>query len=238
MQFRAALSSARKRVATWFPARRVAKICLIGFVLVLVVLIGSDLGIRLAERKYEFSVDSAPSADVAIVFGAEVKAGGKPSGYLAARLELGRKLLEAGKVKALLLTGDNGRPDYDEPTAMRAWLIDHGVPAAKIALDYAGFSTYESCVRAHDIFGVTSAIAVTQDFSLPRTVAMCRAVGIDATGVGDDTQPHSDIYRKNWLRDQLADTKAVYSILVRPEPKFLGKQETSVRDAMAADSPR
>ncbi|GAA2461307.1 hypothetical protein GCM10010198_00620 [Nocardia seriolae] len=137
-------------------------------------------------------------------------------------------------MKALLLTGDNGRPSYDEPTTMRAYLIAHGVPAAKIAVDYAGFSTYESCVRAHDVFGVTSAIAVTQDFSLPRTVAMCRAAGIDATAVGDDTQVHGDVYRRNWLRDQLADTKAVYSILFRPEPTFRGKQETSVRDAMAA----
>ncbi|AYF79644.1 hypothetical protein D7D52_36210 [Nocardia yunnanensis] len=189
----------------------------------------------MAHRKYEYSVDSAPPADVALVFGAEVNSDGSPSGYLAARLDLGRALLAAGKVKALLLTGDNSRPNYDEPTAMRAYLIAHGVPAAKIALDYAGFSTYESCVRAHDIFGVTSAIAVTQDFSLPRTVALCRAAGIDATGVGDATQPHTTIYRKNWLRDQLADTKAVYSMLFHPEPKFRGRHENSVRDAMAAD---
>ncbi|WP_051178272.1 SanA/YdcF family protein [Nocardia concava] len=235
MQYRAALRSARKRVATWFPARRVVKICLAVIVLGLVVGIGSDLWIRMAHRKYEYSVETAPPADVAIVFGAEVWANGKPSSYLAARLDLGRKLLEAGKVKALLLTGDNGRASYDEPTAMRAYLIDHGVPAAKIALDYAGFSTYESCVRAHDIFGVTSAIAVTQDFSLPRTIALCRAAGIDATAVGDDTQVHGDVYRKNWLREQLADTKAVYSILFRPEPTFRGRQESSVRDAMAAD---
>ncbi|OJF84662.1 hypothetical protein NS14008_24865 [Nocardia seriolae] len=208
--------------------------CLTGVVLVLVLVVGCDLWIRIANRKYEYGVDSAPQADVAIVFGAEVKRDGRPSDYLAARLELGRRLLEAGKVKALLLTGDNGRPSYDEPTTMRAYLIAHGVPAAKIAVDYAGFSTYESCVRAHDVFGVTSAIAVTQDFSLPRTVAMCRAAGIDATAVGDDTQVHGDVYRRNWLRDQLADTKAVYSILFRPEPTFRGKQETSVRDAMAA----
>ncbi|MEU6587155.1 ElyC/SanA/YdcF family protein [Nocardia sp. NPDC046763] len=235
MQYRTALRSARARVTAWFPARRVVKLGGALVALALVVLIGSDLWLRLANRKYEYSADTTPPADVAIVFGAEVKPDGSPSAYLAARLELGRRLLAAGKVKALLLTGDNDRPTYDEPTAMRAWLIAHGVPAAKIALDYAGFSTYESCVRAHDIFGVASAIAVTQDFSLPRTIALCRAAGIETTAVGDDTQVHGDVYRKNWLRDQLADTKAVYSILVHPEPTFRGKQETSVRDAMAAD---
>ncbi|GAB2511313.1 SanA/YdcF family protein [Nocardia heshunensis] len=235
MQFRSTLRSTRTRLATWFPLRRVVKLGLAAVVLVAVVLVGSDLWMRIANRQYEYSVDSVPKADVAIIFGAEVHPDGKPSAYLAARLDLGAKLLAAGKVKALLLTGDNDRPSYDEPTAMRAYLIEHGVPAAKIALDYAGFTTYESCVRAHDIFGVTSAIAVTQDFSLPRTVAMCRAAGIDATAVGDDTQVHNDLYRKIWLRDQLADTKAVYSILFHPDPKFRGKQETSVRDAMAAD---
>ncbi|MFE3983449.1 vancomycin high temperature exclusion protein [Nocardia tengchongensis] len=235
MKLRAAVRSTRTRVAAWFPARRVVKICAVLAVLGVAVLIGSDLWIRMAHRQYEYSVESAPAADVAIVLGAEVKPNGKPSEYLKARLELGRKLLEAGKVKALLLTGDNGRASYDEPSSMRAYLVGRGVPAAKIALDYAGFSTYESCVRARHVFGVTSAIAVTQDFSLPRTIALCRAAGIDTTAVGDDTQIHGDVYRKNWLREQLADTKAVYSILFRPEPTFRGPQESSVRDAIAAD---
>ncbi|MTE16150.1 SanA/YdcF family protein [Nocardia aurantiaca] len=235
MRYRSIFRSARTRAAAQLSARRIAKIGVAAVALALVVLIGSDVWIRLDNRQYLYGVDTVPPADVAIVFGAEVKPDGKPSAYLAARLELGRTLLETGKVKALLLTGDNGRPSYDEPTAMRAYLVEHGVPAAKIALDYAGFSTYDSCVRAHDVFGVASAVAVTQDFSLPRTVALCRAAGIDATAVGDDTQVHGDVYRKNWLRDQLADTKAVYSILFHPEPTFLGKPETSVRDAMAAD---
>ncbi|MEV0467955.1 ElyC/SanA/YdcF family protein [Nocardia tengchongensis] len=235
MKLRAAVRSTRTRVAAWFPRRRVVKICVVLAVVGFAVLVGSDLWIRMAHRKYEYSVASAPSADVAIVLGAEVKPDGRPSDYLKARLDLGRQLLEAGKVKALLLTGDNGRASYDEPTRMRDYLVGHGVPAAKIALDYAGFSTYESCVRAHDIFGVRSAIAVTQDFSLPRTIALCRAAGIDTVAVGDDTMPHNTVYRENWLREQLADTKAVYSILFRPEPTFRGPQESSVRDAIAAD---
>lgn len=234
MELRAALRTTRTRLVTWFPPRRIAKILAAALAVTLLVGLSSILWIRFTTRNFQYSADTAPRADVAIVFGAEVYSSGQPSPYLAARLDLGRKLLESGKVKAILLTGDNGRPSYSEPEAMRIYLIQHGVPAAKIALDYAGFSTYESCARAHDIFGVNSAIAVTQDFSVPRTIALCRSVGIDAVAVGDDTQPHEFVYRKCWLRDQLAATKAMYSILFQPEPTFLGKQETSVRDAMAA----
>ncbi|MGW4767279.1 SanA/YdcF family protein [Nocardia sp. NPDC004278] len=199
-----------------------------------VVGLSSIIWIRYAASDYEYSVDTVPAAEVALIPGAQVYASGQPSPYLAARLELGRRLLETGKVKALLLTGDNGRPSYDEPTAMRSYLVRKGVPANKIALDYAGFSTYESCARAHKIFGVQQAIVVTQDFSLPRTIALCRDAGIEATGIGDDTQPHNLTYNKCWLRDQLAATKAAFDMLVHPAPKFLGNQESTVRDAINA----
>jgi vancomycin permeability regulator SanA len=105
--------------------------------------------------------------------------------------------------------------------------------AAKLAVDYAGFSTYDTCSRAYRIFGVRKAIVVTQDFSVPRTLALCRSVGLAITAVGDHTQPHDLTYDKCWLRDQLAATKAVYSMAAQPDP-ILGRQETSVRDAMAA----
>jgi vancomycin permeability regulator SanA len=199
-----------------------------------VIGLSSIVWIRYQASDFEYSVDTVPVAEVALIPGAQVYATGQPSPYLVARLELGRRLLETGKVKALLLTGDNGRSTYDEPTAMRSYLVSKGVPANKIALDYAGFSTYESCVRAHEIFGVRQAIVVTQDFSLPRTVALCRDAGIEATGIGDDTQPHNLTYNKCWLRDQMAATKAVFDMLVHPEPKFLGNQESTVRDAIDA----
>ncbi|UGT45106.1 YdcF family protein [Nocardia yamanashiensis] len=234
MQIRSAARAVRTRAAAWFPPRRVAKALGVAALIGFVVLLGCDLWIRSSTSDRQFSVESAPSSDVAIVLGAEVYASGEPSPYLAARLDLGRRLLAAGKVKAILVTGDNGRHSYDEPTSMRDYLIRRGVPAEKIALDYAGFSTYESCARAHDIFGVRSATVLTQDFSLPRTIALCRAVGIETVGVGDDTQPHEGVYRKIWLRDQLACTKAVYAIVFKPAPTFLGRQETTVRDAMAA----
>ena len=77
----------------------------------------------------------------------------------------------------LLLSGDHMRWEYDEPGAMRAWLIAHGVPDTKIVLDYAGFDTYDSCARASRVFGVQRAIVVTQTYHLPRVVSSSRGCG-------------------------------------------------------------
>lgn len=199
-----------------------------------VTALGSIAWIRLRAGDAEYSADTVPAAEVALIPGAQIYASGEPSPYLATRLDIARHLLASGKVKALLVTGDNGTATYDEPTAMRRYLLSKGVPAEKIALDYAGFSTYQSCVRASRIFGVRQAIVVTQDFSLPRAIALCRSAGIETVGVGDAAQAHNLTYYKCWLRDQLAATKAVFDILTRPDPKFLGNQETSVRDAINA----
>ncbi|WP_309234782.1 ElyC/SanA/YdcF family protein [Nocardia sp. XZ_19_385] len=190
--------------------------------------------VRYQASGHEYTADAVPATEVAIVFGAQVYDDGQPSPYLAARLDIGRQLLESGKVKALLLTGDNGRRTYDEPEAMRRYLVRKGVPSAKIALDYAGFDTYQSCVRAHKIFGVRRAIVVTQDFSVPRTVSLCQAAGIETDAVADHSQPHEGVWIKCWVRDQIASTKAVWEMATEPDPKFLGNEETSVRDAISA----
>src|SRR5207302_191038 len=126
-----------------------------------------------------------PAAPVALVLGALVSPDGTPSDFLVARLALAQRLYATGKVKVLLVSGDHSRPDYDEPDTMRTWLVSHGVPARKVVVDYAGFDTYDSCARANRIFGVHRAIVVTQTYHLDRSVSLCRALGIDADGVGD-----------------------------------------------------
>ncbi|MFI6869260.1 vancomycin high temperature exclusion protein [Nocardia sp. NPDC050406] len=190
--------------------------------------------VRYQARGHEYDAAAVPATEVAIVFGAQVYDNGEPSPYLAARLDIGRRLLESGKVKALLLTGDHGTPTYDEPEAMRRYLVGKGVPANKIALDYAGFDTYQSCTRAYQIFGVRRAIVVTQDFSVARTVSLCRSVGLQVDAVADRGQPHEGVWIKCWVRDQLAATKAVWEMVTQPDPTFLGREETSVRDAIMA----
>jgi vancomycin permeability regulator SanA len=170
----------------------------------------------------------APPKPVAIVFGAQVYGNGKLSPMLAARVQQAAQAYHIGRVHKLLMTGDNSRTDYDEVTAMKRYAIELGVPADVIHLDYAGFSTYESCYRAGKIFGVRDAILITQGYHLPRAVYTCAHVGIATVGLETDDRgryPRRVIWRLT-AREILATVKALWDVhLEKPLPTFLGKYE-------------
>ncbi|KNB52970.1 SanA/YdcF family protein [Streptomyces caatingaensis] len=178
------------------------------------------------------TVADAPSAPVAVVFGAGLWHG-RPSPYLAHRLDTAADLYRAGKVRVVLVTGDNGRPEYNEPDAMRAYLRAHGVPGDRIVADYAGFDTWDSCARAKRVFGVDRALLVSQDFHIRRAVALCDAAGMDVYGVGVDARRDMTRYAGS-AREILAAGKAVVEAVVRPGPAFLGPREPGVQQALAA----
>ncbi|MCX3058652.1 SanA/YdcF family protein [Streptomyces beihaiensis] len=176
------------------------------------------------------TTEDAPRTDVAVVFGAGLW-DGEPSPYLAHRLDAAAALYRAGRVRALLVTGDNSRADYDEPDAMRAYLTRHGVPARVVVRDYAGFDTWDSCVRAKKIFGVDRAILVTQGFHVRRAVALCEAAGVTSYGVGVD-EPHDVTWYAGGAREVFAAGKAALEAVFRPAPRFLGAREHGIRDAL------
>lgn len=168
-----------------------------------------------------------PVEQVAVVFGAGVR-GDRPSRILAERIDAAVTLYRLGRVRKLLMTGDNSRVDYDEVTVMRRYAEGLGVPSEDIALDYAGFSTYESCYRLRPIFGVERAVLVTQAYHLPRAVYTCRALGVDAVGLGaPDWGRYADALIVRYsLREALATAKAIVDLhLTRPLPTFLGPFE-------------
>lgn len=204
-----------------------------GGLLAVLVTLGCTQWVRSSAQGHLYDVTSVPAAPVALVLGAQVGDDGQPSAFLAARLEIARQLLQNGTVQAILVSGDHGRWAYDEPGAMQSWLVARGVPADRVILDHAGFDTYDSCARASRIFGVRQAIVVTQSFHLPRAVALCRAKGIDATGVGDDS---ARFYQRMWLRGEVreygAAVKAAADVLTDRDPVFLGPHETGVADAL------
>lgn len=181
------------------------------------------------------AVADVPERPVALVLGAGVRPDGQPTRVLARRLELAAELYAAGRVEVVLVSGDNSVEHYNETDTMREHLVAAGVPAERIAGDYAGFSTWESCVRAREVFGVTEATVVTQDFHLPRAVALCRAAGIDAVGVADDASGERVwATRYGWVREVPAAVSALGTAVLRPDPTFLGDYETAVDDALAA----
>jgi vancomycin permeability regulator SanA len=189
--------------------------------------------IRGGAEGHIFAESDVPEAPVALVLGTKVEADGSPSPFLAARLELAHRLFAAGKVRAILVSGDNMNAGYNEPEAMRRWLVDRGVPAGKVVRDYAGFDTYDSCARAKRVFGVDRLTVVTQAFHLPRAVALCRHLGIEAHGVGDDTvRRYARKWRISSTREYGASVKAAVDALSGRDPVHLGRRETGVDDAL------
>lgn len=175
-----------------------------------------------------------PTRPVALVLGAGVRPDGQPSLLLARRLDIAADLYRRGRVEAVLVSGDNSVETYNETDTMRAYLVAAGVPDAKIAGDYAGFDTWDSCVRAYEVFGVRAATVVTQDFHLPRAVALCRAAGIDAVGTGDgnlDRSGRATVY--GYAREIPAAIAAVLDMAFSPNPRFLGPYEPGVDNALA-----
>ncbi|MGQ5264677.1 SanA/YdcF family protein [Micromonospora sp. ZYX-F-536] len=225
-------------VKRWYGEhRRFVRRTLLALVAGAVLLTGGTVAsvtwVRGAADGHLYSEADVPEAPVALVLGTRVDADGTPSPFLAARLEIARRLFVGGKVRAILVSGDNMNADYNEPAAMLRWLVDRGVPARKVVLDHAGFDTYDSCARAEQIFGVTRATVVTQSFHLPRAVALCRRLGIDASGVGDETvKRYARTWRVSSSREHGACLKAALDLLSGRDPAHLGRRETGIEDAL------
>ncbi|MFC4532769.1 SanA/YdcF family protein [Sphaerisporangium dianthi] len=178
-----------------------------------------------------------PAAPVGLVLGAGLY-GRSPTAMLASRLDIAAQLVRAGKVRALLLSGDNGRAGYDEPSVMRDYLIARGVPGRVLVLDYAGFDTWDSCVRARDVFGARDLIVVTQNFHLPRAVALCRAAGLGTFGVGDDSAARFPARTYVYAVREFGATAKGFldAVVLRSAPVFPGPRESSLERALDSGS--
>ncbi len=192
--------------------------------------------VALATRPYRYADPAqVPARRVALVLGAGI-INGIPTPALAERIRGAAELYRLGRVQKLLLSGDNSRRDYDEASAMRRYALQLGIPDRDITLDYAGFSTYESCYRARDIFGVSELVLVTQGYHLPRAVYTCRQLGIDAVGLGMPDWLYNRAHMavrysprdqlRYTAREALATAKALWDLHVtHPKPTFLGPFE-------------
>ncbi|MDN3295687.1 ElyC/SanA/YdcF family protein [Streptomyces ficellus] len=221
------------RTVLWWPAsrrgrRRLVQGAMLGCVLALAPATWMH---ATADGRLRTAAD-VPARDVAVVFGAGLWKG-RPTPYLAHRLDTAAALYRDGRVKVVLVTGDNGRVEYDEPDAMRAYLRERGVPDGRIVSDFAGFDTWDSCVRAKKIFGVERAVLVTQGFHIRRAVALCQAAGVDSYGVGVDERRDS-VWYYGAVRELVAAGKAAADTAFTPDPTFLGGQETGVAEALAS----
>ncbi len=164
--------------------------------------------------------------DCILVLGCLVKSDGNPSDMLHDRLATSVSVYEAlqkaGRPAKLLMSGDHGREDYNEVGAMKLYATGAGVASSEIFMDHAGFSTYESLYRAKEIFGAEKIIIVTQEYHLHRALHIARQLGMTAYGVSADLRT----YRGQTVRDVreiLARNKDFFTVLVKPEPTYLGE---------------
>lgn len=167
-------------------------------------------------------VDPTLVGTTALVLGtARTLADGRLNTFYTARLAAVEELYRSGTVTSILVSGDNSRQGYDEPTAMRDDLIAAGIPGAIIWRDFAGLRTLDSVIRARAVFGLKRCIIVSQPGHLRRAVYLARAHGLDAQGfVARDVAGAAGA--RQWLRERLAVMAAAVDVTVARGPRHLG----------------
>jgi SanA protein len=182
-------------------------------------------------------VDELTPKPIALLLGtARKNLAGGPNQFYAARIEAAAALFHSGKVQGILVSGDNATRWYNEPIAMQKDLIAAGVPAEFITLDYAGFRTLDSVVRAKEVFGQGQIIVVSQRFHAERAIFLARHFGIDASGLAA-ADPDNIGMLKVRTREVFARVAAILDLVTGREPRFLGKPETvRLRDPSADDA--
>ena len=160
--------------------------------------------LRFADRIFEAS--EAPQAPIGIVFGAGLRRNGSPTTILYDRVATAAQLFSDGKVEALLMSGHQTINGYDEPKAMRDLAVDLGVPAEAIVMDGGGSRTFTTCERALDTFGIEEALLVTQNYHLPRALAICEGIGLNSVGVSADLRQYSPRAVRFWEMREIPAT--------------------------------
>ncbi len=199
-----------------------------GFLALIVILLSIfviDLWVKKSTSAQMFtSVEDMPTNKVGLLLGTrKALKSGRVNLYYSYRLDAAEQLFKSGKIEYILISGDNSREAYDEPTDMKDDLIARGIPENKIYLDYAGFRTLDSVVRANAIFGQEKFTVISQPFHNERAIFISekkgfQTVGFNAKEVGS---------RYGWkvqVREKLARVKMLLDIMVGKQPKFYGEK--------------
>ncbi len=168
---------------------------------------------------------SLPNCNVGVVLGtSKWVQRGRMNHYFKYRIEAAVRLYRSGKVKYILVSGDNGTKKYNEPRDFKNMLMEQGIPDSKIILDYAGFRTFDSMVRAKEVFGQDSFIVISQAFQNERAVFIARNKGVEAYGYNARNVSQAG----GWLtrqREKFARIKVFLDLyLLDTQPKFLGEE--------------
>jgi SanA protein len=209
-----------------FLKKHFKKILIIGLILGIFIFSINYYIVKSTEDYVFTEIEKLPKVDAIIVLGAKVN-NEKLSYVLEDRLVAGVNIIYANKAQALLLSGDHGQKEYDEVNSMRKYIFrrNFNIKKEQIFMDHAGFDTYDSMFRAKEIFGIKSAIIVTQDFHINRSVYIARSLGIEACGFAVDESIYKESIRLNWrIRELLTRVKAFKDVLINSNPTYLGEK--------------
>lgn len=193
--------------------------------IILITIIICDIAIVLSSYKQTYnSIYKVPKRKVGLLLGtSKYFRDGSPNIYYKNRVSSTASLYFAGKIEYVLISGDNSEMYYNEPNDMKKALIKKGVPEDKIFLDFAGFRTFDSIIRAEKVFGTTSYIVISQEYHNQRAIYIAnklnhKAIAYNAKNI------KSGMFIGQYIREKLARVKVFIDFIFDVEPKYLGKK--------------
>ena len=197
----------------------------IGLILSVVLMFYANVKVEKKTDKYVFSnLSDIPSNNVGLLLGTSKSLrSGKPNQYFENRIIATVQLFRARKIKNVVISGDNGKENYNEPQDMKDELIKHGIPQKNIYLDYAGFRTYDSVYRIKKIFGQSSFTIISQEFHNRRAVYIAESLNLHASGFNaKDVDSYNGFMTK--VREKFARVKMFIDLAISKTPKYLGEK--------------
>lgn len=205
-----------------FSWKRITLYCML---FVVFLFVWSNVWISYESKDFvQSETNQLPSCKVGLLLGtSKMLKNGNQNPFFTYRINATIQLYKAGKIKHVLISGDNSTKAYNEPEDMMNELIAAGIPADKISLDYAGFDTYDSVLRANKIFGQYSFIVISQRFHAERAVYIARRYGFDVWGFAAQDVSTSKSFMTH-VREYFARVKAYVEVKLGVDPYFLGEQ--------------
>lgn len=193
-------------------------------ILMLIILLSNFIINSSTQGKTFSTIDEVPANRVGLVLGTSNKlVGGQPNPYYNYRIDAALALFNAKKIEYILVSGDNGTQYYNEPETIKKDLVAGGVPTEKIFLDYAGFRTLDSMVRAKEVFGLDRVTIISQKFHNERAIYLAEKKGLTAVGFNaEDVSGNNGL--KVHVREYFARVKVFIDLVFNTQPKFYGEQ--------------
>jgi SanA protein len=198
---------------------------IVSIITVLIITIWSNHTIKESSKNYiTDNIDNVETSKVGLLLGtSKLLKGGYKNEYFFNRIDAAVELYKKGKIQNVLISGDHGTQNYNEPLDMKKELMKNGVPDSVIYLDYAGFRTLDAVVRANAIFGQNSFLVISQKFHNERAISLAQKYGLNAYGYNaKDVSYGYGLSTK--IREYFARVKVFLDLLFGVKPKFLGEK--------------